>query len=113
MAKVTSKAPVKAAKAPVKADKKKSASKKSESPADQIVNICETALAKLDELNIEHGLQSEINWCLASFQNDNNPIGLYQMAERSLTVFQGELAKKTKGVTAKFVADIEKALKPS
>ena len=111
MAKVTSKAPVKAAKAPVKVEKKKSVPQKSESPADQIIKICETALAKFSELNIEHSLQSEINWCLGSFQNDHNPIGLYQMAERSLSIFKGELAKKTKGVTAKFVSDIEKAIK--
>ena len=110
MAKVTSKAPVKAA--AVKSEKK-SSPKKKESPADQIVKICETALAKLNELNIEHALQSEINWCLGSFQNDHNPIGLFQMAERSLTVFKTELSKKTKGLTAKFVGDIEKAIKPA
>ncbi len=110
MAKVTLKAPVKAA--AVKSEKK-AAPKKKESPADQIVKICETSLSKLTELNIEHALQSEINWCLGSFQNDHNPIGLFQMAERSLTVFKEELSKKTKGLTAKFVGDIEKALKPA
>ena len=113
MAKTTPKPAAKAVKAPAKTAKKKAAASKSESPADQIVKICESALAKLNELNIEHSLQSEINWCLGSFQNDHNPIGLYQMADRSLSIFKGELAKKTKGVTAKFVADIEKALKPS
>ena len=111
MAKVTAKAPVKAA--PVKTEKKKPAPKKKASPADEIVAICETSLAKLSELNIEHALQSEINWCLGSFQNDHNPIGLYQMAERSLNVFKEELSKKTKGITAKFIGDIEKALKPA
>ncbi len=110
MAKVTSKAPVKAA--AVKSVKK-SSPKKKESPADEIVKICEIALAKLNELNIEYALQSEINWCLGSFQNDHNPIGLFQMAERSLTVFKEELANKNKGLTAKFVGDIEKALKPA
>ena len=113
MAKTTPKPAAKAVKTPAKTEKKKAATTPSKSPADQIVKICETSLAKLNELNIEHGLQSEIGWCLGSFQNDGNPIGLYQMADRSLTIFKGELAKKTKGVTAKFVADIEKALKPS
>ncbi|HRI78208.1 MAG TPA: hypothetical protein PLR06_01630 [Cyclobacteriaceae bacterium] len=105
--------PKTSAKAPAQTVKKKNVKAESQSPADQIVKICETALAKLGDLNIEHGLQSEINWCLGSFHNDNNPIGLYQMADRSLTVFKAELARKTKGVTAKFVSDIEKALKPS
>jgi hypothetical protein len=104
MAKATSKTPAKAAK---KAAPKKSAL----SPNEQIYRTCEAALAKLSELDLDHQLQSEINWCLASFQNDGNPIGLYQMADRALLIFKAEQAKKTKGVTAKLVADIEKALK--
>ncbi len=91
--------------------KKKTTTKKAASTPDLIVKACEASLAKLNELDIEHPLQSEINWCLGSFQNDQNPIGLYQMAERSVIVFKAELTKKTKGVTAKFIGDIEKALK--
>jgi len=105
MAKAASKAPAKAA--PKKVAPKKTTS----SPTELIVKACETSLAKLNELNIDHQLQSEINWCLASFQNDGNPIGLYQMAERSLIIFKAELSKKTKGVSAKLVSDIDKALK--
>ncbi len=105
MAKATSKAPAKVA-------AKKAAPKKTvTNPVELIVKACEASLAKLSELDIEHPLQSEINWCLSSFQNDQNPIGLYQMAERSLIIFKAELAKKTKGVTAKLITDIEKALK--
>jgi hypothetical protein len=101
-----------APKAPVKAAPKKAAPKKTAvSPTELIIKACETSLAKLNDLNIDHQLQSEINWCLSSFQNDGNPIGLYQMAERSLIVFKAELAKKTKGVTSKLITDIEKALK--
>ena len=91
--------------------KKKTTPKKAASSADLVVKACEASIAKLNELDIEHPLQSEINWCLGSFQNDQNPIGLYQMAERSLIVFKAELAKKTKGVTAKLIGDIEKAIK--
>jgi hypothetical protein len=115
MAKAASKAPIKAEpkteKKEIKTEKKKAAPKKSISSTDQIVAICQASLEKLSQLDIEHQLQSEINWCLGSFHNDNNPVGLYHMAERSLAVFKEELAKKTKGVTAKMVGDIEKALK--
>ncbi len=103
MAKATTKAPAKAAK---KAAPKKAAI----SPNEQIFKACEVALAKLSELDIDHQLQSEINWCLASFQNDGNPIGLYQMADRAVFIFKAEQTKKTKGVTAKLISDIEKAL---
>ena len=92
-------------------EQKKVAPKKTESSTVLIVKVCEVSLAKLNELDIEHQLQSEINWCLNSFQNDQNPIGLYQMAERSLVVFKAAQATKTKGVTAKLIGDIEKAIK--
>ncbi|CAN5625251.1 hypothetical protein BH10BAC4_BH10BAC4_05030 [soil metagenome] len=98
-------------KAPVKAEKKKTTPKKAVDPTELIVKACEVSLAKLNALDLDHQLQSEVNWCLSSFQNDQNPIGLYQMAERSLLIFKAELAKKTKGVTAKLITDIEKALK--
>lgn len=98
-------------KTPVKTVKKKAAPKKAIASPDQIVKVCEISLAALSTLDIEHSLQSEINWCLGSYQNDGNPIGLFQMAERSLIVFKAEQEKKTKGVTAKLVGDIEKALK--
>ncbi|CAN5265661.1 hypothetical protein BH09BAC3_BH09BAC3_23260 [soil metagenome] len=100
-----------APKAPVKTEKKKAAPSNAASSIELIIKACETSLTKLNELNIDHQLQSEINWCLGSFQEDRNPIGLYQMAERSLIIFKAEQAKKTKGVTAKLITDIEKALK--
>ncbi len=98
-------------KTPVKTEKKKVTPKKATASPDQIVKACQISLAALATLDIEHSLQSEINWCLGSYQNDGNPIGLFQMAERSLVVFKEEQVKKTKGITAKLVGDIEKALK--
>jgi hypothetical protein len=70
----------------------------------------ETALNKLRDLNIDQQLQSELDWCLASYRNDGNPVGLFEMVERSVNVFKAEQAKKTKGVTAKLISDLEKAL---
>jgi hypothetical protein len=91
----------------VKAAKKTPAKK---SPSEIIEAASESAVAKLRDLNLDYQLQSEIDWCLASYRNDGNPIGLYQMVERTINVLRPELEKKTKGVTAKFVRDLEKAL---
>ncbi len=106
MAKAASKAP---AKAPKKAEapKKKTTGK----PYQLIEDVCVASLAKLQELELDYQLQSEINWCLGSFRNDGNPVGLYLMAERALAIFKAELAAKRKGITAQLVKDIEKALK--
>jgi hypothetical protein len=103
--KTTSASPAKVeAKAPAK---KKAASKSTVIPIEK---ACETALAKLRELNLDLQLQSEIDWCLGSFRGDNNPIGLFEMVQRSILVFKPELEKKTKGVNAKLISDLETAL---
>jgi hypothetical protein len=104
MAKTATKTPKKATKAPAKP-------KATVSAGEKIEVACETAFKKLQALGIEQQLQSEMEWCLGSYRHDNNPTGLYQMVERAITVFQSELTKKTKGVTAKLISDLEKALK--
>jgi hypothetical protein len=111
------KKPVKAAavkKSPVKkaAPAKKAAAVKPKAPAaHQIEKVNEDILKKLQELNVEQALQADIEWCLGSYRNDNNPSGLYIMAERALSVFAFELTKDSKSVPVKLIKDIEKALK--
>lgn len=94
---------------------KKTAAKKPLKPkapaAHQIEKVNEEILAKLQALNVEQALQADIAWCLGSYRNDNNPSGLYLMAERALQVFKFELSKDPKSVPAKLIKDIEKALK--
>lgn len=109
MAKKSVKSAVKSVAKP--ASKKASPSKPKASKALAIEKVNEEALNKLRELNIEQGLQSEIQWCLGSYRSDKNPIGLYAMAERALVVFKGLREKNAKAVSTKLVGDIEKALK--
>jgi hypothetical protein len=90
-----------------------STAKVSTSASDQIEKVCVESLKKLQELGIEQQLQSDIEWCLGSYRNDLNPSGLYEVAARTLTIFQAEKSKKTKGVTAKMITDLEGALKTS
>lgn len=108
MARIPAKKAAPAAKA---APKKSSAkAKESKSPSQIIEAASESALAKLRELDIDQHLQAEIDWCLASYRSDGNPVGLYMMVERTIGVLRPELTKKRKGVTAKFIGDLEKAL---
>src|SRR6478609_7952652 len=76
-----------------------------------IEKINEECLSKLIELNIEQELQAEIQWCLGSYRSDNNPIGLYTMAERALIVLKDVKDSNPKLVSTKLLNDIEKALK--
>ncbi|HEU5291734.1 MAG TPA: hypothetical protein VFU05_13890 [Cyclobacteriaceae bacterium] len=93
------------------AAKKASPSKPKAPKILAIEKVNEDALNKLRDLNIEQGLQAEIQWCLGSYRADKNPIGLYTMAERALDVFKGVREKNPKAVATKLVSNIEKALK--
>ena len=75
-----------------------------------IAKVTQTILEKLKALDIEQQLQSDIAWCLGSYSHDNNPVGLYEVAAKALVILKIENAKKTKGITTKMIADIEKAL---
>jgi hypothetical protein len=88
--------------------------KKTSTSKPTVVNIEKVAvdtLKLLQTLGIEQQLQSDIDWCIGSYRFDNNPTGLYEMTEKALAVLKNERLKKTKGVTAKLVGDLEKVLK--
>ena len=97
-----------AAKTPSKTPKKRTTSTPKAPNSNNIEKVSLDALEKLKELGIDQQLQNDLEWCLGSFRADNNPIGLYDMMERALTIFRDEKAKKTKGVTAKLIGDLEK-----
>ena len=97
-----------ASKAPVK---KEAAKPKAKAPIYNIEKAAEEILSKLKALNIEQQLQADIEWCLGSYHADKNPIGLFDMVSRTLTIFKTELAKKTKGVTVKLIDSLEQVLK--
>ncbi len=89
---------------------KPKAAKKTATKESSIDKACQLALDTLRELNLDEGLQSEMQWCLGSYQNDLNPSGLYLMAKRAHATFTAELANKTKGITTKLITDLEKAI---
>ena len=96
-------------KKPTKAAPKKSTAKKATSTDIEKASVM--ALTKLKDLGIDEQLQSDLEWCLGSYGFDKNPTGLYEMIGRAIDVFKAEKAKKTKGVTAKLITDLEKAAK--
>lgn len=119
------KAPVKAAPKKVAAKKvavkkttpKTEAASKASSPAKapsvkdfDIEVAAKLALSKLQELNLDNHLQSDLKWCLGSYTHDKNPEGLHTMTAKAVALLEAEKDKNTKGVSAKFVADLQKAL---
>jgi hypothetical protein len=77
---------------------------------DNIEQISTDVLEKLQALGIEEQLQRDLQWCLGSYRADRNPVGLYDTARKALMVLKNEKEKKTKGVTAKLIQDLEKVV---
>ena len=100
-----------AAKSTSKTASRKPRAPRAEASTNNIEKMSEGALRKLQELDIEHQLQRDIEWCLGSYRADGNPVGLYENAGKALAVLRNEKEKKTKGVTAKLISDLEKAVK--
>lgn len=76
-----------------------------------IEKASEEVLQKLQELGLDEQLQRDIQWCLGSYRSDSNPVGLYDNLRKALAVLKTEKDKKTKGVTAKMISDLEKFVK--
>lgn len=103
--------PTKPVKTPKASTPKAPAKTKSKSsPADMIEKASLQALKTLQSLGIEQQLQQDIEWCLGSYRHDKNPEGLYEMTKRSISVLQEAKERKAKGVTAKLLTDLEKAV---
>lgn len=101
------------AKTPAKTQAAKTATKtvaKPKATAPSILKATEEALAALKAADLDPQLQADIEWCLGSFNADNNPAGLYEMTQKAIFVFMGAKEKKTKGVTTKLITDLEKAV---
>ena len=90
------------------AGEKKSKSTKS---AVSIEKTAAEVLKKLQSLSTAAELQAEIEWCIGSYKYDQNPAGLYDAMAKALPIFMELKLTNAKAVTAKFVTDLEKALK--
>jgi hypothetical protein len=99
-----------AAKSSAKPETRKPRAPQAKASNNDIEKVSGQTLEKLQELGIDHQLQKDIEWCLGSYRADNNPVGLYESVKRALAVLRTEKEKKTKGVTAKFITDLEKAV---
>jgi hypothetical protein len=100
-----------AAKSTSQAELKKPRAPRAKASTNNIEQVNEEALQKLEELGIEEQLRRDLEWCLGSYRADRNPIGLYDTARRALSVLQAEKEKKRRGVTARLISDLERIVK--
>jgi hypothetical protein len=92
-----------------KAPAKKTPARKAAAPS--LEAAAEDLLAKLKALNMDSQLQADLEWCLGSYRHDQNPVGLTEAVRQGVAALKQAVEAKKKGVTTKFVSDMEKALK--
>ena len=100
-----------AAKSTTKTETTKSRAPRATASTNNIEKLSEETVHKLQELGTDEQLQRDIQWCQGSYGADNNPVGLYDTLRKALVVLKMEKEKKTKGVSAKLISDLEKTVK--
>jgi hypothetical protein len=94
----------------VSAPAKKTAAKPKATTSVNIEKVSEEILAKLKSLDSDQQLQADLEWCLGSYKHDQNATGLKEVIGKAHDVLKQAHAKKTKGITAALLGNIEKVL---
>ncbi|MBC6368258.1 hypothetical protein [Algoriphagus sp. AK58] len=77
--------------------------------AVKMEKVVADVIEKLGKLK-QAELASDLSWCWVSFQNDGNPVGVVEKAEKALEAFKAAREQNSKAVAKKLVDDLEKAL---
>jgi len=73
---------------------------------------CEEAVVAFQKLNKEEHseIQSNLEWCLGSYNYDKNPKGLFEYSIKSLDTLKKVKSKEPRKVTKKVIDGLEKAI---
>jgi len=79
---------------------------------ENLKKSCQDALQTFQKLNKEEyrDIQSKLEWCIGSYENDKNPSGLFEVGIKSLDILKGVKAKQPKLVTKKVIDSLEKSI---
>ncbi len=76
-------------------------------------NACEEAVQLFDKLNVEahNEIKSKLQYCIGSYDYDQNPSGLYEFGEIALEELKSFKEANPRKVTKKMIDSLEKSLK--
>ncbi|MEZ5083327.1 MAG: hypothetical protein R2750_07755 [Bacteroidales bacterium] len=79
---------------------------------EKLKQSCEEAVVALQKLKIDsyNDIQSKLEWCIGSFENDKNPVGLYEYGVKSLEILKTVKAEQPRKVTKKVIDNLENAI---
>jgi hypothetical protein len=81
-------------------------------PGETIEKACREALEKFTKLGVEEykGMISKLNFLIASYNADHNPVGLYEVGAEALEILKAVKAKKNNAVAKTLLDSLEKGL---
>ncbi len=79
---------------------------------ENLLKSCQEAAQTFQKLNKEEykDIQSKLEWCIGSYENDRNPAGLFEYGIKALDMLKGIKAKQPKLVTKKVIDSMEKSI---
>ena len=75
-----------------------------------IEKACLEAKQKLEKLGVEQTIQEELAWVIGSYNNDRNPVGLYEIGSKALAALKNVKQDSPKKVSKKLIDTLEKAI---
>lgn len=79
---------------------------------ERLLKGCTDALVALEKLNSKqyNKMQANLEWCIGSYNNDKNPVGIYKYGVESLETLKRVKAKQPRKVNKKVLDGLEKAI---
>lgn len=79
---------------------------------EKLRNACEAAVTAFTKINKEEyaPIQSNLEYCLGSYDYDKNPAGLYEYGNVALTDLKSYKEANPRKVNKKIITDLEKSL---
>lgn len=80
--------------------------------AEKLRKASELAVQTFAKLNMDEyaDLQSKLEYCIGSYDHDNNPSGLVEYGTIALNELKAVKVKSPRKVTKKLITDLEKSL---
>ena len=79
----------------------------------KIEKACKNAFDKFQKIGLDKyaDIQSKLEYVLGSYKYDGNPVGLYEIGKKALTILKKYKKEKPRLVAKSLIEDLEKALK--
>lgn len=78
---------------------------------DKLRTECATALQTLEKINEYGDVQANLAWCIGSYDNDLNPVGLHQFGVAALESLKEYKDKNPRKVAKKVIDGLEASLR--